>query len=152
MFSSRSKFLMKNLWGMEVMTPAPSPSRTSDPTAPLWVMLQRRLRAVAMSSVSREFDRILTSQVTRRRGLVILFDLPSLTILWLGLPLIWLYQHVSHFVLFFPSISRVREERRMGGDDIPSKANTTCIFLEARVIQAPDKRQSPPFHILSRDE
>ena len=44
---SRAKFLMKNLWGIEVMTPAPSPSRASDPTAPRWVILQRRFFAGA---------------------------------------------------------------------------------------------------------
>src|SRR6202021_555022 len=42
---SRSKFLMKNLCGIEVMTPAPSPSRASEPTAPRGDMLQSKFRA-----------------------------------------------------------------------------------------------------------
>jgi hypothetical protein len=37
---------MKNLCGIEVMTPAPSPSLASEPTAPRWVILHRRFRAV----------------------------------------------------------------------------------------------------------
>ena len=37
---------MKNLWGIEVITPAPSPSLASEPTAPLCVMLQSRFCAV----------------------------------------------------------------------------------------------------------
>ena len=45
---SRAKFLTKNLWGMEVITPAPSPSRASEPTAPRWVMLHSRLCASLM--------------------------------------------------------------------------------------------------------
>ena len=46
------KFLMKNLWGIDVMTPAPSPSRASEPTAPRWVILHSKFRA-AFSKVSR---------------------------------------------------------------------------------------------------
>lgn len=63
-------------------------------------------------------------------------SLPSLTILWLGLPLMWLWT-VLERLSGFPGVPETVI--------LPSKAYTTSIFLQRRIIKTPNntcQRQS----------
>ena len=111
---SFSKFLMKNLCGIEVMTPAPSPSRASDPTAPRWVILQSKFFAI---------DLLVAIQDERRQERTIADNLVGC---------LALYMAILVLVLCPIRIPRFYLRR---------EANTTCIFLKLWVVESLLDRQ-----------